>query len=846
MKSITKKLDWVDGIKAFAIVAILLNHFVESFGDGPWFSSPSRNWPEFTVRMSTLFPAGGNLGVRIIKFLGWLGDMGPGVFILLSGLTLTISALNKPLKQIEFYTKRLLRIYPLYITIHIIILIVAKYWFKWDIHFFSGATLLSIAGLRFTDSLFYFLNPSWWFIWTIIQMYILFPFLLIFLKRNGTKQFLLLTFLITVLSRLIGIMGLFYHGNLFNWMTGIFAGTRLFEFTFGMYLGYLLFSNNLSFSKLLDSKLKLLLISLAIYVAGFICSWTYTGSLFSLMLISTGLSGLFYSLYKFLFRKKNATQTSWIWIGRNSLSVFLLHQPFMEYVSLLLKGTTKAVALFAIILLSFVAGYIIEKLVVSAVKSIEANKERIGYFFNSRLYRLLIFLMLTIAMALSFGIMLEFSKYNNLLKLLLFALVAGIALYRIYNRFDTSLFISRFFDTVLIISAVLFLITENWLSTYWCLILLTSAFLLITYKFTYIVSITSTLVLLISGLYFTENYLRKNRPVQVLKWGEFPALQMDSETVFSLIPSKTTHLKYDKYNYYVKTNSMGFSSEEINLSVKAENEKRILIIGDAFSMPEGLDYESSYPFLLEQQLREKYPNLKINVINAGVTGYGPIEEYAQLKKDINIIKPDIVINQFFVNEFDDINILKEARRKGVGFFVDNSLRSRYFGNDQTPLQLDNFAQKELGITNKSKYYFNTLLSFYKKNAFFYDDTVIIKISKYFDKMKSLCSVNKAKYIVMYVPGQIEVSKPKDIYYYPYFENLKDTSIFDFSRPQIITKNLCIEKNINYLNTTIYLRDYSVQPVYFKESWHWNKNGHKAIADYLSNYFTTNSLLENIY
>ncbi|HEY5408275.1 MAG TPA: acyltransferase family protein [Ginsengibacter sp.] len=842
MKSNTKKLDWVDGIKAFAIVAILLNHFVESFGEGPWFSSPSRNWPDFSVRMSTLFPTGANIGVQIIKFLGWLGDMGPGVFILLSGLTLTISALNKPLKPIGFYTKRLLRIYPLYITIHIIVLIVAKYWFKWDIHFFSGATLLSLAGLRFTDSLFYFLNPSWWFIWVIIQMYILFPFLLIFLKKNGVKQFLILTFLVTVSSRLIGIMGLFYHGNLFNWMTGIFGGTRLFEFTFGMYLGYLLFNNNLSFSKLLDSKLKLFLISLGIYVAGFICSWTYTGSLFSMMLISTGLSGLFYSLYKFCFRKNNAIQNSWIWIGRNSFSVFLLHQPFMEYVSPLLKGTTKAVALIAIILLSFIAGYIIEKVVGSIIKFVESNKQRISNFFNSRLYHIFILLMLTLAMAISFGVMLGFSKYNNLLKLLLFVLVACIALYRIIKKFDTSLFISRFFDAVLFISAVLFLITENWLSTYWCLILIASVFLFITYKFKYIVSVGITLILLVGGIYVTENYLRKNAPVEVLKWGEFPALQIDPETIFSLKPNKTTHLKYNNYDYYVKTNSMGFSSEEINLSEKADNEKRILIIGDAFSMPEGLDYESSYPYLLEQQLRRKYPNFKINVINGGVTGYGPNEEYAQLKKYINIIKPDIVINQFFVNEYDDINILKEQRRKGIGFFVDKSIRSRYFGNDQTPLQLDDFAQKEFGVTNKLESYFKTLLDFYKKNASFYDDTVVTKVSKYFDKMKNLCSGYNAKYIVMYVPGQIEVSKPKDIYYYPYFEDLKDTSVFNFSRPQTITENLCLEKNINYLNTTLYLKDYPIQPVYFKESWHWNNVGHKSIADYLSNYIITNNLL----
>ena len=176
MKGYTKNIDWIDGLKGFAIIAILLNHFVISFEAGPWFSNPSYNWPEFSIRMATIFPKNGTITVRIIKFLGWLGDMGPGVFFLLSGITLMMSALGKPLKPIDFYRKRLLRIYPLYIFVHLMILVVVIYWFKWDIHFFSASTFLSLLGLRFKDSLFFYINPSWWFIWIIIQMYILFLF----------------------------------------------------------------------------------------------------------------------------------------------------------------------------------------------------------------------------------------------------------------------------------------------------------------------------------------------------------------------------------------------------------------------------------------------------------------------------------------------------------------------------------------------------------------------------------------------------------------------------------------------------------------------------------------------
>ncbi|MFI5185144.1 MAG: acyltransferase family protein [Chitinophagales bacterium] len=842
MKSNTKNIQWIDGIKAFAIIAILLNHFVESFGSGPWFSNPDHSWPDFSIRMANLFPSGSNLAVRLIKFLGWLGDMGPGVFILLSGLTLTISSLNKPLRPADFYRKRLLRIYPLYVTIHLVILVAAKYWFKWDIHFFSVPMLFSILGLRFTDSLFFYINPSWWFIWLIIQMYFIFPFLLIFLKRKGIRTFLLITFLVTILSRLAGITGFTFSRNLYSWMTGIFAGTRLFEFTFGMYLGYLFFNNDSSFTKLLNNKPKVFLFSFCIYATGFILSWTYIGSLFSNILITAGLTGLFYSIFEVIFTKINSVKSILLWVGKNSFSVFLLHQPFMMYVSPLFKNSQKGIVLFIVIVLSFLVGYLIERAVEFAVKKAEVHHQIINKFLNSRVYQVFIFITMLAALATSFTVMLGRARFDNLLKLFLSLLILTIAIARINNKFKTTSFRERFFDVVLIISLIIFLITANWLSTYWILIVLSTFFLMITYKLNYILSVLISLLLLISSIYLAENYLRKNDPVEVLKWGEYPVLQMDSQTVYSLIPSKTTHLKYNNYDYYVKTNSLGFSSEEINTSLKNGNEKRILIIGDAFSMPEGIEYDRSYPFLLEQQLRRQYPDFKINIINAGVTGYGPNEEYAQLKKYIGLIKPDIVIDQFFVNDFEDIEVSPEDRRSGIGFFIDRSFMKKYFGNDQVPVHLGIFAQNKLGIVNRSFLYNKSLLYFYDKNAHFFDDTVIHKVGTYLDSVSTLCKKNTAEYLLMYVPGQIEVSKPKDISYYPYFENLGDTTKFDFNGPQNVISDLCVKKGIDYINTTPFLRNYRLQPVYFTESWHWNKEGHSAIAGYLFNYLTTHKLL----
>jgi hypothetical protein len=66
-----------------------------------------------------------------------------------------------------------------------------------------------------------------------------------------------------------------------------------------------------------------------------------------------------------------------------------------------------------------------------------------------------------------------------------------------------------------------------------------------------------------------EFFLWKHKPLEAGRWGEFPALQVDSETVYSLIPNKTTRLRYNNYDYLVKTNSLGFASPEIDLTSKA-------------------------------------------------------------------------------------------------------------------------------------------------------------------------------------------------------------------------------------------------------------------------------------
>lgn len=846
METQTKKLDWIDALKAFALLGILLNHAVESFQSYPWFSNPSSDWPDFAERMSNIFPKDGSFFVRLIQFLGWLGDMGPGVFIFLSGLTLTLSALNKPLKNIDFYKSRALRIYPLYISIHLIVLIIAILFFKWGSTSMLLYTPLSILGLRFTNILFGFLNPSWWFIWLILQLYLLFPFLLSLLKNKGIVFFLGTTFIITILSRISGILGYTFTGDLYSWMTGLFAGTRLFEFSFGMYFGFLLQNKNIKLSKILSNKSKLLLGSIVIYLIGFMSSWTYIGSILSNILITIGLSGIFYAIYKLIVEGNKTLEIPLLWIGKNSFSVFLLHQPFMIYFGSSLNGYAKSIALVVIIIGSFVTGHYIEKLVIRLFPFVQSKyysflsifKQDLGLFFSIG--------SIISTSLLSFLILWGKIGISKYIFLIYFIQASFLLFYRLLVRPELPIRLFRYLDVSIFFSIAILLLNWNWMPIFGFFLIFAYSLLFCLRNLSHWPGVTIVLVVLTLSISMGEFLFRKYKPIEVGTWGEFPALQVDSETVYSLIPNKLTHLKYNNYDYFVKTNSLGFASPEIDLTNKSSNNIRIMILGDAFSMPEGLEYEFSYPALLEKKLQNEFPEKTIHVINAGVTGYGPIEEQAQLKKYIDIIKPDIIINQLFINEFDDINYTKESKLIGIGLKNEKIYKRKFLSRTLFPVEITSNFRSLLKLNNDKIYRYNkSFLFLYEKKSALYCDTVIAKMNSFLSQMSRLSLEKKAKYIVLGVPGQIEVSDPKFISYFPYSENLKDSTKFDFNLPLKIFHDLCMKNNIPYWDSKNYLKNYTIQPLYFEESWHWNKAGHIAIAELLFAYLKDSEDLKNL-
>ncbi len=159
MKETKKRLDYVDVLKFIAITSVFIAHFT---------------------------------GFRSI------GTPGVHIFLILSGYSLTKSYINKNVSYFNFLMKRILRIFPLYLTALAVVILTKMFILK-------TLTLGSLKDGVLISHLFGlqgFINPgayniSFWFITLILQFYILFPLLLKILKKGFIVPLTLLTLIIT-------------------------------------------------------------------------------------------------------------------------------------------------------------------------------------------------------------------------------------------------------------------------------------------------------------------------------------------------------------------------------------------------------------------------------------------------------------------------------------------------------------------------------------------------------------------------------------------------------------------------------------------------------------------------
>jgi len=303
----------VDLLRGAAIVMVVVYH---SFGPVYGYYVPWKGW-------FRNFAAAPNL--PLIAFypisIGWTGV---ALFFVLSGFCIHWSFLRSPnFSNPRFFWRRFWRLVPAYYAALIAFSILVRL----PLDTLDGIKQIVVHALfihNFQESTFFEINPSFWSIATEVQLYLLFPMLLLIRRQGGMQACLLFTFSVGALWRILAVV---VWGLPDHLITAGFCSPLMtwFDWTLGAYVAECLNQSKVGFA---HRRLWLMIV-----IPLFVLSTLYkplTTVSFSLAAVISAVI-LDWSVWTRV--PKNALSGIVSFIGTVSYSAYLWHQPLLFQLS---------------------------------------------------------------------------------------------------------------------------------------------------------------------------------------------------------------------------------------------------------------------------------------------------------------------------------------------------------------------------------------------------------------------------------------------------------------------------------------------------------------------------------
>ncbi|MBI5452892.1 hypothetical protein HY945_05525 [Candidatus Gottesmanbacteria bacterium] len=132
------------------------------------------------------------------------------------------------------------------------------------------------------------------------------------------------------------------------------------------------------------------------------------------------------------------------------------------------------------------------------------------------------------------------------------------------------------------------------------------------------------------------------------------------------------HLKTEFQGVKVMTNSLGLRNKEISIA-KPKGIFRVICLGASPTFGWGVSVDKTYPFLLEQRLKEAKQRFEdIEVINAGQIGYSSHQGLIFFEQYMMKYSPDLIVVSYVLNDIDRYRFF---RNEGV---MDKELKTSRF------------------------------------------------------------------------------------------------------------------------------------------------------------------------
>jgi hypothetical protein len=126
---------------------------------------------------------------------------------------------------------------------------------------------------------------------------------------------------------------------------------------------------------------------------------------------------------------------------------------------------------------------------------------------------------------------------------------------------------------------------------------------------------------------------------------------VDEDVGYTLTPGFAGHIEREEFRSQVSVNELGHRG--VPLEDSERDATRILVLGDSFAFGYGVEHEEAFPARLEACLNGTGAG-EFEVLNAGVPGYGTVDQLNYLRSRGQALAPDLVILQFLsANDLDE-------------------------------------------------------------------------------------------------------------------------------------------------------------------------------------------------
>ena len=282
---------------------------------------------------------------------------------------------------------------------------------------------------------------------------------------------------------------------------------------------------------------------------------------------------------------------------------------------------------------------------------------------------------------------------------------------------------------------------------------------------------------------------------------------MQESSYRSWPPGVPHELSSSEFSYWRNTNSMGFADVEWRRNRKG-NEKRIMALGDSFTEGDGAPYDSGYVSILRQILSNSSDSFY--VMNAGICGSDPFNNYINLKDRLLSFKPDIIIQSIGSDD-----MLSDIRLRGgmERFQKDSTARYRPAPRWEPIYAISYVSRMLFKIAGYNEMLQTTKLSLTDKKR------IDQSVEDLFQRYSLLCRQNGIKLILVFHPQEDELEANKYNY--------------DFTN---ILHHLPVDGAIRVVDLLPSYQEYSrksksnVSDYYWKSDGHHNSKGYKMMAE----------------